>query len=67
MTYINENIKIPQENRKEINEKLLYVINNNLDVVTKQDIYSNYTGDGGLHGLNFDDYAKSISRYFKSI
>lgn len=30
-----------KKNRKEINEKLLYVIENNLDVVTKQDKYSN--------------------------
>ena len=61
MKYINENVNIPQENRKEINEKLLYVIENNLDVVTKQDVYSNYTGDGGLHGLNFNDYGNYVS------
>lgn len=69
MKYINENVNIPQENRKEINEKLLYVIENNLDIVTKQDVYSNYTGDGGLHGLNFDDYGNygSFSQAKKEI
>ena len=56
---------IPQENRKEINDKILYLIDNNLCEkygITSQDIFNSYTGDGGLHQLNFNDY-DSFHRY----
>lgn len=50
---------IPQEARKEINEKILYLINNNLCEqygITQEDVFNSYTGKGGLTGLNFKDY-----------
>lgn len=50
---------IPQEKRKEINEKILYCIDNDLCEkanITNEIIYNSYTGDGGLHGLNFNDF-----------
>lgn len=57
MKYQIKNLTIPQSKRKEINEKILYIIENNLDIgITKEDIFNSYTGDGGLHGLNFNDY-----------
>ncbi|WP_231160308.1 DEAD/DEAH box helicase family protein [Clostridium botulinum] len=59
MKYVYKNETIPADKRKEINEKILYLINNNLCEkygITKDDIYNSYTGDGGLHGLNFKDY-----------
>lgn len=53
------NTLIPQNKRKELNEKILYLIDNNLTSnygITAQDVYSSYTGEGGLHGLSFNDY-----------
>jgi trans-aconitate methyltransferase len=48
---------VPQEKRKELNEKILYIIENNIDAgITKQDIFNAYTGEGGLHGLKFNNY-----------
>ncbi|MFH0334708.1 helicase-related protein [Clostridium perfringens] len=50
---------IPQGKRKEINEKILYCIDNNLCEkanITNEVIYNSYTGDGGLHGLNFSKF-----------
>lgn len=56
MKYNIEPLIIPHDRRKEINDKCLYCIDNNLDVLTPQNIFSAYTGDGGLHGLNYSDY-----------
>jgi predicted RNA methylase len=56
MKYEIQNITIPQEKRKSINEKILYVIDNNTNQLTAQDIFSYYTGDGGLHGLDYKNY-----------
>lgn len=59
MKYNNLNQLIPQDNRKQINEKILYCIDNNLCDkygLTNEIIYNTYSGDGGLHGLNFKDY-----------
>lgn len=50
---------IPQEKRKEINEKILYLIDNDMvekSGFTKEIISNMYTGDGGLHGLNYNDF-----------
>ncbi len=50
---------IPQDRRKALNEKVLYLIDNGLppgSPITPEDIYNAYTGNGGLHGLNRDDY-----------
>ena len=59
MKYKISNEAIPQEKRKEINEKILYLLNNELceqTGITQQDIFDSYTGDGHLHGLNFKDF-----------
>ncbi|XZN14422.1 DEAD/DEAH box helicase (plasmid) [Clostridium perfringens] len=50
---------VPQEKRKEINEKILYMIDNDLvekNRFNKEIIFNLYTGNGGLHGLNFKDF-----------
>lgn len=55
--------KIPQEQRKAINDKIEYIINQRLSEeetgISKTDIFNAYTGKGGLHGLklgNYDSY-----------
>lgn len=61
------NITIPQEKRKEINAKILYVIDNNLTEkynITPEIVYNAYTGKGGLHELSFNDYS-SFYEYTK--
>lgn len=58
--YLNE--RIPQSKRKDINEKVLFLIDSksaSANGITPEDIYNVYTGDGGLHGLerkDFDNY-----------
>lgn len=51
---------IPQDARKAINDKILYIINNNISEdttgITAEDIANAYTGIGGLHGLSYNDY-----------
>lgn len=50
---------IPQESRQDLNNKILYLIDNDLaesSGITAEDIYNAYTGDGGLHGLKFQDF-----------
>jgi superfamily II DNA or RNA helicase/trans-aconitate methyltransferase len=59
---------IPQNKREELNKKILYLMDNNLTEkhgVTKQHIYSGYTGRGGLHGLEFNEY-ESFHSYTKA-
>ena len=59
MKYKNLNKVISKEKRKTINEKILYCIDNNLCEkfnLTQQAIFSSYTGNGGLHGLDFSDF-----------
>lgn len=59
MKYKNLGQNIPQEARKELNEKILHLIACNqaaANGITPEDIYNAYTGDGGLHGLNFSDF-----------
>ena len=54
------NTFIPQEKRKDINKKILYLIKNGLteqNNLTAEIIYNSYTGDGGLHELEFDNYS----------
>lgn len=56
--YLNENI--PQDQRKAINDKIIRLIDSGKaddSGITREDIFSAYTGDGGLHGLKFSDYA----------
>lgn len=50
---------IPFDRRKELNEKVLSLIADGIPEtygITHEDIYNAYTGDGGLHGLERDDY-----------
>ena len=59
MKYIARNERIPQDRRRELNDKILYLIDAGLteDVnISREDIYNAYTGDGGLHGLKRSDY-----------
>lgn len=60
MKYIYHNEQIPQEARKELNDKILYLVEQDLadqSGITCEDIYNAYTGDGGLHGLKRSDFA----------
>lgn len=68
MKYKAFNQIIPQDQRKNINEKILYCIQNNLCEkynLTKEIIYNSFTGDGGLHGLIFDKF-DSFHNYTKA-
>jgi len=60
MKYILSDETIPQDQRKDINTKIEYIVNNNLPEsetgITKDDIFNAYTGIGGLHGLQFSNY-----------
>ena len=56
--YLNE--PIPQEARQELNDKILYLVDQDLaeqSGISREDIYNAYTGDGGLHGLKRSDFA----------
>lgn len=61
MKYQIMNITIPQNKRKEINEKCLYVIENGLNVLTPEIVFNSYTGIGGLHDLEYKDYSSRYS------
>lgn len=55
--YAIAGITIPREKRKEINEKVLHIINTgDAGAISKEDIANAYTGEGGLHGLKYHDY-----------
>lgn len=59
MKYKWHNQTIPQTKRKEINDKIIYLINQNLlskYQVTAEDIYNSYTGKGHLTDIQFKDY-----------
>ncbi|MEG1009278.1 MAG: N-6 DNA methylase, partial [Clostridia bacterium] len=65
--YKDLNIHIPQEKRKDINEKILYMIDNDLvekSGMNKEIIFNTYTGDGGTFEINFNDY-NSFYEYSK--
>ncbi|WP_145949523.1 SNF2-related protein [Paenibacillus sp. Y412MC10] len=56
---------VPQEKRADLNEKILYLIENELCHqynISPADVFSAYTGTGGLHGLAFSDY-RSLFEY----
>jgi trans-aconitate methyltransferase len=57
MKYKISGVAIPQDKRKAINEKILHIIENNLQCgITASDIFNSYTGVGGLHDLEYKDY-----------
>ena len=62
MKYAFYGEQIPREQRGELNEKVLYLIDSGTaeaNGITQEDMYNAYTGDGGLHGLDrkdFDNY-----------
>ena len=60
------------EQRRTLNEKVLYLIDSGTFQeygITGEDIYNAYTGDGGLHGLERSDYTdyRSFSEAKKEI
>lgn len=56
--YNISNTIIPQDKRSSINDKILALIfNGNTQGITQEDIFNAYTGVGGLHGLNREDFA----------
>lgn len=66
MKYDVTDTLIPTEKRKELNEKILYIIDNKIDCgITADNIAACYSGDGGLHGLNYDDF-DSFHAYTKA-
>lgn len=57
MKYNSANIVIAKEQRKELNDKILHLIDSGeFQGITPEDIFNAYTGDGGLHELNFNDF-----------
>ncbi|KGA83703.1 helicase [Lysinibacillus fusiformis] len=59
MKYKKSNVNIPQEQRKALNEKILYLLDNNLALqynISAEDVFNAYTGDGGLHDLSFNKF-----------
>lgn len=60
MKYTFHNEIIPQEARRELNDKILYIVDQDIaeqEGITREDIFNAYTGDGGLHGLKRLDFA----------
>ena len=60
MKYTFHNEIIPQEARRELNDKILYIVDQDIaeqEGITREDIFNAYTGDGGLHGLKRSDFA----------
>ncbi|WP_340032519.1 N-6 DNA methylase [Paenibacillus sp. FSL K6-1122] len=65
MAYQITTISVPLNKRKNINDKIIHLIDNGLTEkygITKQNIFDTYTGNGGLHGLSFSDY-RSFHEY----
>jgi len=48
--------KTPFDKRAEVNEKILAAVLRGSRTFTNTEIYNNYTGIGGLHGLNANDF-----------
>ena len=59
MKYREQDTSLSQEQRRLLNEKVIYLIDSDTAAecgITNEDIYNAYTGDGGLHGLSRSDY-----------
>lgn len=65
MKYSYQTDFIPTQNRRELNDKVLYLIDSgeaSANSITPEDLFNAYTGDGGLHQLNRSDY-DNYSKY----
>ena len=54
MKYSYRTSGMPKNRRRELNEKVLYLIDSGELTdgdITPEDLFNAYTGDGGLHGL----------------
>ena len=64
MKYQDQHTPVPREQREELNQKIVYLIDSGRTEdcgITREDIFNAYTGIGGLHGLDrkdFDSYHK---------
>ena len=59
MKYVHQEITLSREQRRMLNEKVIYLIDSGSAEragITGEDIYNAYTGDGGLHGLSRSDF-----------
>lgn len=57
MIYNKPTSQIPQEHKKDINQKILHLIETgDLQGLTHQDVYDAYSPMGALHGLEFKDF-----------
>ena len=59
MKYSLPTERIPQESRKEINDKILFLIEHNIceeNNISFQDVFESFTGKGALHNLDFKDF-----------
>ena len=68
MKYAQQEIVLSQEQRRNLNDKVIYLIDSDsadASGITKEDIYNAYTGDGGLHGLNRGEYENYHIIYVK--
>lgn len=64
MKYAVYDTAVPQDKRQDTNEKLLYLIDNGKTWeygISGDDIYNLYTGDGGLHDLQREDYESYVA------
>lgn len=56
LKYIYSKEFVPQDKRTAINTAVLELGDISSSNITLTDVFNGYTGDGGLHGLNFKDY-----------
>lgn len=59
MKYQPHELHLNLEQRRSLNEKVLYLIDSGISSeyeITCEDIYNAYTGTGGLHGLKYGDF-----------
>lgn len=57
MTYQIIQQDIPQHRRKEINDKVIFCIDTDSNLLSPEAVFNCYTGIGGLHGLKQEDFA----------